>query len=161
MTDLIKPISSIFFLNTKLFTNCIEGVTEDIYLRRESSGINNIAFIACHIIDARFFIARFAGAEIENPFKDVFDRIKSPGQAELFPPVGTITPLWKEISIHIENRFKEIPQEYLMKEAGLQLPLTEKTILGGLSFLIQHEAFHIGQLALLRKLSGLSAMKYV
>jgi hypothetical protein len=161
MIDLIKPVDSIFFLNTKLFSNCLEGVSEEIYLKRLNDASNNIAFIACHLIDARFYIGSFCGVEIVNPYKEVFDRIKSPGQTDLFPPLKKVAELWKEISIPIENKFKIITGAELQKEAPLQLPLTERTILGGLTFFMQHESFHIGQLALIRKYSGLPAMKYV
>lgn len=161
MIDLIKPVDSIFFLNTKLFSNCLEGVTNEIYLKRMNDSSSSIAFITCHILDARFYIAGLTGVEIVNPYKDVFDMIKSPEQIDLFPPLEKIEELWKEISVMIENKFKIITEAELLKEAPLQLPLTEKTIIGAFTFLMQHESYHIGQIALLRKYSGLPAMKYV
>jgi uncharacterized damage-inducible protein DinB len=33
-------------------------------------------------------------------------------------------------------------------------------MLGALTFLVQHDSYHIGQLALLRKHAGLPAMRY-
>lgn len=161
MIDLIKPVDSIFFLNTKLFSNCLEEVTNEIYLNRMDNNCSNIAFIACHILDARFYIAGLTGVEAVNPYKDIFDRIKSPEQVDLFPPSVKIEELWKEISAGIESKFKIITEGELLKEAPLQLPLTEKTIIGALTFFMQHESYHIGQIALLRKHYGLQAMKYV
>ncbi|HEX9723580.1 MAG TPA: hypothetical protein VGC53_04790 [Vicinamibacteria bacterium] len=35
-----------------------------------------------------------------------------------------------------------------------------KSLLGCITFLLEHEAFHIGQIALLRRYLGLGAMKY-
>lgn len=161
MIDLIKPVDSIFFLNTKLFSNCLEGVTHEIYLNRMNDSSSSIAFIACHILDARFYTAGLSGIEIVNPYKDVFDVIKNPEQIDLFPPLEKIEELWKGISVVIENQFKIITETELLKEAPLQLPLTEKTIIGALTFFMQHESYHIGQIALLRKHFGLQAMKYV
>lgn len=161
MIDLIKPVDSIFFLNTKLFSNCLEGVTNEIYLKRMNDSSGSIAFIVCHLLDARFYIGSITGAEIINPYKEVFDKIKSPEQTDLFPPLEKIAELWKEISIQVENKFRLITEAELMKEAPLQLPLTEKTIIGALTFFMQHESYHIGQIALLRKYFGLAAMKYV
>jgi hypothetical protein len=36
----------------------------------------------------------------------------------------------------------------------------DRTLLGALAFLAQHESYHVGQLALLRKYAGLPAMRY-
>ena len=33
MTDRIEPLNSIFYMNTKLFTNCLEGIDNDTYLK--------------------------------------------------------------------------------------------------------------------------------
>ena len=35
-----------------------------------------------------------------------------------------------------------------------------KTTLGMLTFLVQHDSYHIGQLSLLRKYAGMPAMQY-
>ena len=40
------------------------------------------------------------------------------------------------------------------------LPGVDRTRLGALTFLVQHDSYHIGQLALLRKPAGLPAMSY-
>jgi uncharacterized damage-inducible protein DinB len=41
-----------------------------------------------------------------------------------------------------------------------QFPMPNATVLGVLTFLVQHESYHIGQLALFRKCAGLPAMSY-
>ena len=38
--------------------------------------------------------------------------------------------------------------------------IADATLLGGIAFLTQHDSYHIGQLALLRKHWGLGAMSY-
>jgi hypothetical protein len=41
-----------------------------------------------------------------------------------------------------------------------RFPGVDRTRLGALTFLTQHDSYHIGQLALLRKHAGLAAMSY-
>ena len=41
-----------------------------------------------------------------------------------------------------------------------RLPLGEPTVLSALTFLVQHESYHIGQVTFLRKHAGLPAMQY-
>jgi hypothetical protein len=161
MIDKIVPVNSLFYMNTKLFTNCMEGVTQELFLKRPDINANNIAYIASHLLDARFFMGSLTGIQLVNPFKEVFDRIKGSDQTGEFPPVEEIISVWKEISLPIEYRLKEMTEDDLHKESPIQLPLTEKTVLGGLTFFIQHESFHIGQIAFLRKLLGLQAMRYI
>jgi uncharacterized damage-inducible protein DinB len=55
-----------------------------------------------------------------------------------------------------------------MTAADLDAPLTtqfpgaaDQTVLSALTFLVQHDSYHVGQLALLRKYVGLPAMRYV
>ncbi len=161
MVEKIIPLHSMFFLNTKLFTNCLEGVTKELYAKMPNAESNNIAFLACHTLDARFYMAEFTGLQLANPFKEVFDKIRKPDQFSDFPPVEDIFKIWKEISKPIEEKLMIITEDELIKEAPLQLPLVEKTVLGGITFLLQHEAYHIGQIALLRRIYGLPAMKYI
>jgi uncharacterized damage-inducible protein DinB len=40
------------------------------------------------------------------------------------------------------------------------LPGADGTVLGALAFLAQHESYHVGQVALLRRQLGLPAMSY-
>ena len=43
---------------------------------------------------------------------------------------------------------------------ALSFPLANGTLLGTLTFLVQHDSYHLGQLSLLRKYCGLPAMRY-
>jgi uncharacterized damage-inducible protein DinB len=45
-------------------------------------------------------------------------------------------------------------------EAPYQFPISDPSVLGMTAFLVQHESYHIGQMAFLRKQLGLEAMAY-
>jgi len=161
MVPEVSSLNSLFYINSKLFINSMDGVNQELFLKRPSENGNNIAFIASHLVDARFFIASVAGLKITNPYQEVFDKIKSPDQYNEFPQVESLISLWKEISVPVENQFNMLKYEDLKRESPVQLPLSEKTVLGAITFLLQHEAYHIGQIALLRKFLGLQPMRYV
>jgi hypothetical protein len=42
----------------------------------------------------------------------------------------------------------------------VRFPIGDATVLGLIAFMVQHDSYHIGQLALLRKHYGLPAMRY-
>ena len=45
-------------------------------------------------------------------------------------------------------------------EISQRFPIADPTLRGALDFLLHHEAYHIGQMAFLRRCFGLPAMSY-
>ncbi len=64
------------------------------------------------------------------------------------------------MSAILSGRFVEISEGELREPCAQQFPIEDRTLLGGVAFLLQHEAFHLGQLAFLRKALGLNPMRY-
>ena len=91
MDPRLQGLAAQLALQSKLFLNCLDGVTDDAAAVRAGGTTNNMAFLAAHLVDSRHWLARV---------------------------VGTI------------------------------------------AFLVHHEAYHIGQLALLRRYTGSPAMSY-
>ncbi len=60
----------------------------------------------------------------------------------------------------MSGRFPELPTAELGRESPQKFPVSDTSVLGGIAFLLTHEAFHIGQLAYLRKFLGLGPMSY-
>jgi hypothetical protein len=60
----------------------------------------------------------------------------------------------------MERRFAELDAPALDAELPFDLGVNDRSILGMLAFIAQHESYHIGQLSLLRKHVGLPAMRY-
>ena len=53
-----------------------------------------------------------------------------------------------------------LPDEVLGSPAPTKTPIADETLGGMLAFLMHHEAYHIGQMDLLRKYLGKDAMSY-
>jgi uncharacterized damage-inducible protein DinB len=159
MSDLIMSFFKILKLNTNLFNNCLDGVSDEIARMRVSNNTNNIAFIAVHVVDARYYLADYLGLTAENPFKDFAD-IQSIKDVIDFPAVDTLRSAWQTVSAALEKRFQVLTESELKAKSPEKFPLDDDTVLGGIAFMLQHESFHIGQLAFLRKHFGLGPMKY-
>ena len=54
----------------------------------------------------------------------------------------------------------QIPASVLASDSPVNVPFGDKTMKGFLAFLMHHEAYHIGQMGILRKYLGNEAMKY-
>ena len=78
MLSEIAPLRAILELNTRLFLNSLDGVSDEVATRRPNRETNHIAFLACHVLDARYYLAGYLGREARNPFKDMFDAARTP-----------------------------------------------------------------------------------
>ena len=125
MDPRVVPLAMILQLNTRLFRNCLDGLTEEQASLRPSDTTNSAVFVAAHLADSRFFLLCALGAERPTPLARYLDGRRSIDEVDQNPPLDVIATAW-----------------------------------GVLTFLVQHDGYHVGQLALLRKYAGLPAMKY-
>jgi len=146
-------------LSARLFINSFEGVDDETAGVRPSSSTNNMAFIALHVLDARAYLARYLGLEYQHPFTGL-EAVNSIEDMTDYPSVEDLLASWKEVSGLLDERMQTLSSEQLSKESPQEFPVDDGSVMGGLAFLLLHESFHIGQLALLRKYLGLSSMSY-
>ena len=79
-----------------------------------------------------------------------------------FPPMSEILRAWTTASHALRARLDTMAPTELDARivSPFPLPVSDPTVLSLLAFLVQHDSYHIGQLALLRKHAGLPAMQY-
>jgi uncharacterized damage-inducible protein DinB len=76
------------------------------------------------------------------------------------PSLAEITEAWDAVSAHLLTALEELTEDDLKREATRRLPGSDGTVGSVLPFLAQHDSYHIGQMAILRRQLGLGAMKY-
>jgi len=76
------------------------------------------------------------------------------------PTLEEVRGAWKEVSRRVTDRIGEVDERAWSADAPVQFPVEDPTTLGMLAFLMQHDSYHIGQLAFLRKHLGFGAMEY-
>jgi len=153
------PLASVLRLNTRLFLNCLEGVSEEKALHRPSHSTNNMSFIACHLVDNRHFMAGYLGLESVNPFPELATA-RSIEDVSVLPTLTAIRSAWLGLSPLVEECVAGLLHDDLRAASPQRFPVDDPTVHGALGFLMQHESYHIGQMALLRKYVGLPAMTY-
>jgi uncharacterized damage-inducible protein DinB len=163
MDPRIGPLTEILRLNTKLFRNCLEGVSDDAAARRPSSTTNSAAYIAVHVAEARFFLLKMLGAEQPSPIAAYLAGVRGIEDVKQFPSMAEIQRAWTTASHALRDRLEAMTAAELDARIAspFPLPVADPTTLSLLAFLVQHDSYHIGQLALLRKHAGLPAMQYV
>jgi uncharacterized damage-inducible protein DinB len=65
-----------------------------------------------------------------------------------------VASAWEAIGWHLDRAFAELTPEDLERATPQRLPGS------GIPFLLQHESYHLGQIALLRRMLGHPAMSY-
>lgn len=159
MHPLQRTLRAQFRLHDRLLLNCLDGMEDATAVRRLPGGSNNAAFLVIHLIDARHYLLRLLGLESTNPFAHL-DEVRSVDDLESFPAVEELRGHWQRAGELLGEAFGTLGEERLAEASPTEFPLEDPTLAGALAFLAHHEAYHIGQLALLRKEWGLGAMGY-
>ncbi len=156
----ILPLYQIFQLNTTLFANTFDSISDRKARIRLNGRTNNLIFIACHLVDARYYLANLLGDKIASPHQPLFDAATGIEDFRKFPSVNAISADWRMVSQDLLGRLEQQSEEQLAVPAPADFPVDDKTLLGGIAFLTQHESYHIGQMAFIRKSLGKAAMEY-
>ncbi len=160
MNPKIAPLRELYELNTRLFVNCLQGIDDGTARQRLNGTTNNVAFIVAHLVDARFYLSKILGLELENPLEASLGDVNSVDEAHEFPNLDALRGMWSELADVLDERLREITGDELSADAPSDFPVADNSILGGVAFLVQHESYHIGQLAFLRKCLDFGPMSY-
>jgi len=146
-------------LNSRLLVNCFRDVGAEAALHRPTPRNNNMAFLGAHLVDARRYLANLLGPEVDNPFPELAEGTGIDDFPEL-PDVERVLAAWRELGEVVAARMAAAGAEQLDAAAPIDFGIEDRSLLGGVAFLLHHESYHVGQLAFLRKLAGLPAMTY-
>lgn len=147
-------------LNGRLLLNCLDGVSDDQATARVIAGVNSMAFIVAHMVDARHALLKLLGGSLENPFQSLLGNARSIEDVPAMPPLPTLAAAWQAVDDALGTRLNDIDPPSLDAPASQRYPGGDGSVLGALAFLVQHDSYHLGQLALLRRAHALPAMKY-
>ncbi len=160
MQATVAPLADLFRLNTKLFRNTLAGLDEVDLTARPNEHTNSAAFIGGHLVETRAWMGRYLGLETPAPFGGVLEHAASLEQLADLPKLTEIRREWDQLSDAVSGRLETLTERELAGPGTQKFPGVAPTLLGGTAFLLQHESYHIGQLAYVRKYLGLPPMSY-
>jgi uncharacterized damage-inducible protein DinB len=156
----VAPLAEILRLNTVLFRNCLDGLSDEQASVRPTNGTNSAAFIAAHLASSRFFLLKTLGVEEGDPLAPYLDGRKGIDDIAQLPPLTEVAAAWTQGARLLRDRLATLTAADVEAPSSVPFPLANGTLLGTLTFLVQHDSYHLGQLSLLRKYVGLPAMRY-
>ena len=160
MDPRVSMLAEILRMNTRLFNNCLAGMSEEQAHRRPTPTTNSAAFVAAHVADARYFVLGPLGAAAPSPLAPYVGEWKSIDQVTDWPTLDQIRTAWTGAAEALDRRLATITAAELDDGSKVPFSVGPNSILGFLTFMVQHDSHHIGQLASLRKFVGLPAMSY-
>lgn len=159
MDDRLIPIRGIFRSNEGLFRAALDGVGapgRDVWLAR-SGEANHLAFLGVHLVGARHYIVRFLGGTSSDPLERYHEKARTIDEIEEFPPPSEVLAAWNDVAPAMDAALSLAAPARLDEDSGLPFPAPGPTRLDALTFLAQHEAYHIGQMCLIRRIHGMPA----
>jgi len=151
----LQPVRSTLDFNAALFQRALEGIDAHLGERRPNDHTNSMAFIACHVLDARFFLLKTAGQERTNPWQALFDAARDIGTMKEYPPLYELLAEWEELHEATQRHLETMTAAELDASSSIDFPTEDRSILGTMAFLAAHESYHVGQMGFIRKYLGL------
>ena len=160
MDPRLAPLASTLRLNHRLFHNCLAGLPDDKARVRPTESTNSAAFVAAHLVDSRVYTLDLLGVKQKSPLTGAKGGFNDIAQVSTYPTLAEIEKAWTGVSEVLDQRVRSLTAAELDAPLDPGFPVEPKTLLGVFTFLVQHDSYHLGQLALLRKQAGLPAMAY-
>jgi uncharacterized damage-inducible protein DinB len=143
---------SMFEFQSGIFQNALEGLSESNVLTRPSPHANHINWLLGHLLHCRYMLAGMIGAQVHNPFEEMYwNSIED----KSYPKLIEIISRWPEATEKLLSRLSEMTDAELEARTATEKPTLEEMV----SFFAYHEAYHLGQIGIVRKIIGLDAMK--
>ena len=148
-------------LNSTLFNNVIVDINDEEADVRLAPGINNVKWLAGHLVWGYGGLARITGVLMDIEWLGHFapQADKKPGADVKVPSMEEIKQSWNKYAPVIREGLEKLSAEAL--NAPFEFPLPAfRTQEGFWAFINHHQAYTIGQIGILRRALGKEAMKY-
>ena len=148
-------------LNTKLFRNCLADMTQEQAEARPDGFRNSALWVAAHLAKARYGLLKRLGAERANPLPAGLVAAKGITEVTAWPALDEVRAAWTDVSHALRDRLATLTAAELDAAVDVRFPVFEQTTFAVIAFMVLHDTYHVGQLAVLRKLAGLPGMSFV
>ena len=163
-----KLLIAQYDLHDVLFNNVIDGITDEESNYTLKDPTNSVKWLAGHLLWANANFANIGRTQVEVKWRDHFYTKEGGGpddfnaQPSPLPTLQEIRDKWNEDSAVLRKGLENLPDEALNTVIDTRHPIQPfDNTLGGLwAFINHHQAYHIGQIGILRRALGKDAMKY-
>jgi len=153
-SKLLQPIKAQLELQTKLFLMVLIDISELEANRKPGKNINSIKWISGHIVNTRMtLLSILSGQNNYKEFEAFFGKGTSKSVGLTYPPITKIIERWQRVTEELMIKIENTSDEQLLSEPPFQTSISDTTFLGLIAFFALHEAQHMGQLSIIRKMN--------
>lgn len=151
-------------LHQRLYLNALEGFSDEETNQRPYSdkNLNHVKYLAGHLLNSQYGLSLIAGIQPEVKWNDLFAVM---GQSEAkddfpYPSIEEIKNEWNALFEITQRRLSRLTDDELQQSPPP--PFQELAESKGelWAFINHHQAYHIGQISILRKAFGKKPMSY-
>ena len=147
-------------LNTNNFVlaKALENISDEHFFERPSDSSNPIHFVLGHITLYRYAACKLLGDETTYKFADLYAMGKQVQDRSVYPSADEIKLEWEVASKKLEALLAKVEIEAFAKETPKKHPIGAQNVMGAYQFIMFHETYHVGQIAILARLFGYDAV---
>ena len=153
---IVVASASLMAASTRLFRKALDGADETALRWRPFPGANPMHWIAGHTTTVRASLLGLLGRPYPLEWSKLFARGGTNDDEAAWPPLATIVEQWGAIAVRLKERMPELTADEIA--AKVQVPSFDGTVRGTIQLISFHDAYHIGQLAYLRRKPGLERL---
>lgn len=148
-----RPIAFQFSFNDPFILAALQGLPPAQLWQRLSPRSNPMLWIAGHVAQSRASVLGLLGTPADTGWGELFDRGASIGEPERYPGIDEVQRVLHEVSSQLQDRLSTLDDSMLGRPGMAELPFA-RTLADELAFFATHEAYHVGQMAFIRKALG-------
>jgi uncharacterized damage-inducible protein DinB len=160
----MQPLIIQFDLHHRLFNNVLEGFTDEETNQRlnGSKQMNHVKYLAGHLLNSQYGLAMIAGMDPDVKWNDLFAVM---GQSEAkddfsYPDIEEIKAEWNRMHERIRAGLSNLTGDNLNSKPPSPFDKVASTVSDLWTFINHHQAYHIGQIGILRRGFGKEPMSY-
>lgn len=154
-------LANLLAWNTQIYSNLLAGITEAQANTRYNPETNTFKWIAGHIVADRYWAANKMGIKVQPPawVKGFYTEDPQDGSSEAVP-LSEMLAHFTALSEPFVAGIKAKTEAELLAEGYYEYSFGANLLVHNAAFSAHHETYHLGQLALLRKLAGMGSVNH-
>jgi hypothetical protein len=156
MSQAIQTVFGLFKFNDALFFERIGSLDDSTVSKRVSNRTNPVIWLAGHLLNSRKHMLELLGDNVELPWEPLFKTAYDTSAD--YPTISAVKETWAEVSAKLFKRLDRVSAQDLNRTLEYELPHRDNTVRGAVIFWCYHEAWHLGQIAYVRKCLGLEGL---
>jgi len=158
--DVKDFLAQMFEINAGPVQKSIEDIDDAESLTRGLDKVNHIRWNAGHLVCSAGLMVKIMGgtSNISEEWNKLFIRgAKFSENSSVYPSMDDLRAKMKEVHQDMKEALKEASLEYLETEKEV-FPGWNTTPANAVTFICEHEFYHLGQIATLRRILGREQM---